>query len=81
LGDVFLQSVLGEQKNRFIIETHSEHLLLRIMRRMRETATGNLPNDSLAVRPDDGKRLINPIFSVYTGYDMMVLVIKKGGSS
>lgn len=53
LGDVFLQSALGEGKNRFIIETHSEHLLLRIMRRMRETATGKLSNVSLAVSPND----------------------------
>lgn len=37
LGDVFIESALGEQKNTFILETHSEHLILRIMRRMRET--------------------------------------------
>jgi predicted ATPase len=53
ISDLFIESALGEQKNRFIIETHSEHLLLRIMRRMRETATGKLPNRSLAVRPED----------------------------
>ena len=39
LGDVFLESALGEAGNRFLIETHSEHLLLRIMRRMRQTST------------------------------------------
>ena len=53
LGDVFLQAALGEQKNRFLIESHSEHLLLRIMRRMRETANGNLPEGIPPVRPDD----------------------------
>jgi len=53
LGDVFLQSALGENKNRFLIETHSEHLLLRIMRRMRETASGKLPEGCLPVRPED----------------------------
>jgi hypothetical protein len=53
LGDVFLQAALGEQKNRFLIESHSEHLLLRIMRRMRETASGNLPQSIPPVRPED----------------------------
>ena len=43
LGDVFIQSALGENKNRFILESHSEHLLLRLMRRIRETKKGNLP--------------------------------------
>jgi predicted ATPase len=53
LGDVFLQAALGEQKNRFLIESHSEHLLLRIMRRMRETANGSLPQGVPPVRPED----------------------------
>jgi len=37
LGDVFIESALGDNKNRFILETHSEHLILRILRRIRET--------------------------------------------
>lgn len=37
LGDVFIESALGMQKNSFILETHSEHLILRFMRRIRET--------------------------------------------
>lgn len=53
LGDVFLMSALGENKNRFLIETHSEHLLLRIMRRMRETNAGKLPEGCLPVHPED----------------------------
>lgn len=53
LGDLFIQSALGEQKNTFILETHSEHLLLRIMRRMRETSQGNLPAGVPPVRPED----------------------------
>jgi hypothetical protein len=43
LGDVFIHSALGEQKNTFLLETHSEHLILRIMRRMRQTKEGKLP--------------------------------------
>ncbi|WP_168654158.1 MULTISPECIES: AAA family ATPase [unclassified Dolichospermum] len=53
LGDVFIESALGEQKNTFILETHSEHLLLRIMRRMRETYNNELPEGCLPVRPED----------------------------
>ncbi len=52
LGDVFVESALGENKNTFIIETHSEHLILRIMRRMRKTAEGEL-KDGQPVTPDD----------------------------
>jgi len=53
LGDVFIESALGNNKNRFVLETHSEHLLLRIMRRIRETASGKLPNGCNPVKPED----------------------------
>lgn len=53
LGDVFIKSALNGKKNHFLLETHSEHLILRIMRRMRETADGELPEGMPPVRPDD----------------------------
>ena len=53
LGDVFIQSALGESNNRFLIETHSEHLLLRIMRRMRQTHGEELPDGFPKVTPND----------------------------
>ncbi len=53
LGDVFIQSALSDSKNRFLIETHSEHLLLRVMRRMRETNNGNLPENIPPITPED----------------------------
>ena len=40
LGDVFIESALGENKNTFLIESHSEHLILRILKRIRQTARG-----------------------------------------
>jgi hypothetical protein len=52
LGDVFIQSALGEARNRCIIETHSEHLLLRVMRRMRETAQGRREGGPEVTPPD-----------------------------
>lgn len=53
LGDVFIQSALGKAKNSFLLETHSEHLLLRIMRRIRETSAGKLPEGCAPITPDD----------------------------
>ena len=53
LGDVFLGSALGEHGNTFLLETHSEHLILRILRRIRETTDGELPEGAPAARPED----------------------------
>lgn len=43
LGDLFITQ-FNENKF-FMIETHSEHLLLRILRRIRETAEGKAPEE------------------------------------
>lgn len=53
LGDVFIESALGEQRNTFLLETHSEHLILRILRRVRETTEKKLPPGAIPVRPED----------------------------
>lgn len=53
LGDVFIESALGERKNTFVLETHSEHLILRMLRRIRETAGGELPAHVHPIRPED----------------------------
>lgn len=53
LGDLFIDSALGESKNTLIIETHSEHLILRLLRRIRETAEGNLDEGQIPIAPDD----------------------------
>ena len=45
LGDVCIQSV-QENKNSLLLETHSEHLILRIMRRIRE---GTLSHEDVSV--------------------------------
>ena len=66
LGDVFIEAALGERRNTFILETHSEHLILRLMRRMREShqrkETGLptvTPNDVtvLYVEPDGARSI------------------------
>lgn len=52
IADEFIRNI-HEQYNDFMIETHSEHLLLRIMKRMRQTAEGTLEDESLRLTPDD----------------------------
>ena len=53
LADVFIETALGEEKKTYLIETHSEHILLRIMRRIRETTNGELPEGITSIRPED----------------------------
>ena len=53
LGDVFISAALGGEGNTFLLETHSEHLLLRIMKRMRQSFDNELPEGALPVRPED----------------------------
>ena len=55
LGDLFIRSALGEQRNTFLLETHSEHLILRILRRIRETTEKGKPSDPdiPPIRPED----------------------------
>ncbi|MDR1677465.1 MAG: AAA family ATPase [Deltaproteobacteria bacterium] len=52
LGDIFLKAVTKENPPLFLLETHSEHLMLRILRRIRETNEGELPPEFPAARPE-----------------------------
>lgn len=51
LGDLFAQQAVNG--GIFLIETHSEHLLLRLMRRMRQTRDGTLREGAPRLRPED----------------------------
>ena len=51
LGDLFAER--AARGGVLLIETHSENLLLRIMKRMRQTSDGTLPDRAPAVRPED----------------------------
>ena len=59
LGDVFIGSALGEQSNHFVLESLSEHLMLRILRRIRETAEKESAVDGIAVTP-----MMSPYFTL-----------------
>ena len=50
LGDLFAaQAARGRV---FLIETHSEHLMLRLLRRIEETSSNELPEGKPALKPD-----------------------------
>lgn len=53
LGDLLISSIQQPRSHRFIIETHSEHLILRLLRRIRETNEGGLPAGHPGLRPED----------------------------
>jgi hypothetical protein len=50
IGDLLTQS---NSKASFLIETHSEHLILRLLRRVRETTDNELPEGKSPVNPED----------------------------
>ena len=50
LGDVFIDEIKNSNRT-LLIETHSEHLLLRLLRRVRETTEGKQTEHTLT--PDD----------------------------
>ena len=52
LGDLFIDAIKNSDRT-MLIETHSEHLLLRIMRRMRETFEDRIEENRFPVTPDD----------------------------
>ena len=52
LGDVFAGEAGKNDGRVFLIETHSEHLILRLLRRIRETAESDLPPGKPALTPD-----------------------------
>lgn len=50
LGDAFIR---GFNRGHFsVVETHSEHLLLRVLRRVRQTANGTSPDRELSCLPE-----------------------------
>jgi hypothetical protein len=72
LGDLFIRECIPSQPGPvFLLETHSEHLILRILRRIRECTDGALPPGYPAIYPDDvqvvyvenkdGKTIITPL--------------------
>lgn len=58
LGDLFIQAVqtseniVGAGKT-LLVETHSEHIMLRLLRRIRETTENEVPPGAIGLSPED----------------------------
>jgi len=52
LGDLFISQIQDNTDAVYLIETHSEHFMLRLLRRIRETAEDSLEPDEEALRPN-----------------------------
>lgn len=50
VGDLLTQIVDGPN---FIVETHSEHIILRLLKRIRQSNDGELPDGLIPVTPED----------------------------
>jgi hypothetical protein len=53
LGDIFLEAANRNRSSMFLLETHSEHIMLRLLRRIRETSEGELPESAPAATIKD----------------------------
>ena len=58
LGDLFIHTTQSENdyansRKSLLIETHSEHIILRILRRIREAAENELPPGATGLKPAD----------------------------
>jgi len=53
IADVFIEEILKQENGQFIIETHSEHLLLRLLRRIRDTEKKITTSIELPLKPED----------------------------
>lgn len=53
IADVFIEETIKQEDSQFIIETHSEHLLLRLLRRIRDTEKKITSSMELPLKPED----------------------------
>ena len=52
MGDIFIQAIAKENPPIFLLETHSEHLLLRLLRRIRNTHKGTAAESTRLAHTD-----------------------------
>jgi len=67
LGDYFIRQLKDVKGSQWLIETHSPHLLYRVLRRVRETGLGTLDDEDLALD--------------YTQLQVLCVHPKEGGGS
>jgi hypothetical protein len=62
LADILIASMHANPDLLQLLETHSEHMMLRLMRRIRETASNQQPSEKLALHPDQVQVLFVEIY-------------------
>lgn len=78
IGDLFIaQSQANETV--FLLETHSEHLLLRLLRRIRETNDDELPPGVVGLKPE--QMSVNYVEQTEDGLSIRQLQISPDGDS
>jgi len=53
MGDLFIDALNQNDEKQLIIETHSEHILLRVLKRIRQTTEQTQSNPELRIKPED----------------------------
>lgn len=76
LGDLFISGIQSVKRT-LLIETHSEHLLLRLLRRVRETTEGELPPHADPIRAD--QLSINFVEAGDNGVNVRPLTVTNSG--
>lgn len=76
LGDLFIKGSKEHGIN-FLIETHSEHLILRLLRRIRETTEDEIPPGAIGIQPADVAVIY--VQSTESGVELVPLPIDETG--
>jgi hypothetical protein len=77
LADLLAHQTLGNDERMMLLETHSEHLILRLLRRVREMNEGNLEPGSPEIRPEDLSILY--VTSLPEGLEITELPVTEDG--
>lgn len=84
LGDLFIESALGPNRNRVILETHSEHLILRLQRRLRHAhryrQQRDQPEDDSAFSPVEAP-IAGPLAEVESSQIAVLYVVPRATGS
>lgn len=76
LGDVFIEALKGTERT-LLIETHSEHLLLRLLRRVRESDKST--DKAIAPAISEDELSVVYVRSTDKGVELTPLSVNKGG--
>ncbi len=76
LGDLFIKGA-KEYGINFLIETHSEHLILRLLRRIREATENEVPPGAIGIEPADVAVVY--VQSTESGVELVPLPIDETG--